>query len=72
MMLTHANCESTKLADSKHQTLNPSDEVKTPSETCRPETPARALDSLADRIRADAADDPVQYLLRSDTTHDGE
>ena len=72
MTLTHANCESKKLADPKQQTLSPSDEVKTPSETYRPETPARELDILADRIRADAADAPAQYLLRSDTTHDGE
>ena len=72
MMLNHASCESKNLADPSRQAPGPSDETKTPRETCRPETPARALDTLADRIRADAANDPVQYLLRSDTTHDGE
>lgn len=32
----------------------------------------RQLDALAATIRADSAEDPVTYLLRSDTGHDGE
>ena len=30
------------------------------------------LDSLIREIQADASDDPLQYLLRSNTSHDGE
>jgi hypothetical protein len=32
----------------------------------------RALAELAAHVRADSADDPVFYLIRSNTSYDGE